>query len=924
MRFSSTRSKPSITRSLCAAFLLVLATTTCGDSTGPEEKPPLPALSSLDVRADSLSFTIGDSVMLMVDATTATGGYAGVADAEWVSRSPGVVRIVAPGVIRAVDAGRSWVVARNGPLADSVLAVTRAHIPLQLSSHADTLRAIGDTLLLRAETGPGPMPASIAWGSRDTAIVRAYPSGVVVARGPGSAWVVALEDGGSRDSSRVVVRQAVASVDVAPGSISRPAMRVQRFTATPRDARGAAIAGLDIAWSSADEGVATVDATGQATARAPGQTEIRGVVDGVTGAATLTVTPLPSLRFNSDTFEVGVGQYPSSWARPQPRVIADSLDPEEHFTVLLASSDTTIATVAPTTELPEESYVKESARFFPAGIRAGIVTLTSSADRYAPGRTVLHVTPATLHFWSGMDTVFGRGTVDLGGAIAVHVSTGDSLGHAHHNLAPLAIHVRSSDPSVVGPWDTTMVAGAESGGVAWSPRGVGLGMAWLVATADGYRPDSVLLEVQPRRLHFRKFYNQNAARVSVGVGQSTPYAEYEIEVADLGISDQTVKLTSIFGRASVPSTVTAQAGSRFATFAVTGVAPGRDTVIASAPGYSPDTLVVDVGTPSYLISNVPVAIDVVNLAVASVFVADAGGTMRVPSSGSKKVVLTSTDPAVLRPNADTLIIDDGTGGAGFSIEAFAPGSASIVASDPEGAYATLTSPPIAVAIAPMRLVFDTLQPTPPTVTLGMHQRLPADSRPFVYPSGVQTKRTVTLTSRNPALVRPEPEAVVVGGGDLHFDLVASDHTGASWIIASAPGMTTDSLRVEVGHPVARLAPPKPYYEGSATAKDLLRVELFDHAGRPRVATEDVSFGIASSNASVVTAEDGVLTVPAGAAFSPTTKLHFHAPGGSASLRGIDARAVPWSYGPVSSQLMEVNIYGQRVLTVLPPLPPATP
>lgn len=66
----------------------------------------------------------------------------------------------------------------------------------------------------------------------------------------------------------------------------------QPFTATAFDASGAVLTGVDLDWSSEDPGVASVDQDGVATARGPGQVDIRASAGDVTGRAVLTVAPI--------------------------------------------------------------------------------------------------------------------------------------------------------------------------------------------------------------------------------------------------------------------------------------------------------------------------------------------------------------------------------------------------------------------------------------------------------------------------------------------------------------------------------------------------------------------------------------------------------------------------------------------------------
>jgi hypothetical protein len=88
------------------------------------------------------------------------------------------------------------------------------------------------------------------------------------------------------------------SIVVAPATASKQVGQTQQFTAVAKDASGNTISDVTFTWSSDDTSVATVDSSGLATAKAPGDATITASAGGKSGTATLTVTPIP-------TFTVG-------------------------------------------------------------------------------------------------------------------------------------------------------------------------------------------------------------------------------------------------------------------------------------------------------------------------------------------------------------------------------------------------------------------------------------------------------------------------------------------------------------------------------------------------------------------------------------------------------------------------------------------
>lgn len=82
----------------------------------------------------------------------------------------------------------------------------------------------------------------------------------------------------------------VTTVSVSPSSATLEALGATRqFEATARDQDGSVLSGTSFDWSSSSPSVATVSATGLATAAGEGSADITATADGVSGSASLTV-----------------------------------------------------------------------------------------------------------------------------------------------------------------------------------------------------------------------------------------------------------------------------------------------------------------------------------------------------------------------------------------------------------------------------------------------------------------------------------------------------------------------------------------------------------------------------------------------------------------------------------------------------------
>lgn len=86
---------------------------------------------------------------------------------------------------------------------------------------------------------------------------------------------------------------AVARVELAAPASTLPAGATMQLTATPRDRDGAVLAGRPVAWSSSDEAVATVSATGLLAAREAGTVVVTAASGGRSAEATIAVQAIP-------------------------------------------------------------------------------------------------------------------------------------------------------------------------------------------------------------------------------------------------------------------------------------------------------------------------------------------------------------------------------------------------------------------------------------------------------------------------------------------------------------------------------------------------------------------------------------------------------------------------------------------------------
>jgi len=753
-----------------------------------------------------------------------------------------------------------------------------------LTRHADTVTAIGDTVRLAVNNASN----DVVWESRDNQVALVTQTGRVTAMRVGETWVLVFRQPGIADSTRLVVKQEVASVTVTPSAISRPLNRKQQFQAVAVDAKGVPVPGLPITWSTSGN-AATIDGNGVATANALGTATIHATVKGIDGTATLTVSPLPALRFAVDTMDMGVGQY----AGGSVTVIADSISVDESSTASLSLSDPFAQLSPATVALPEYNGSKASAPFQIFGLTPGIGRLTATAAQYTPATAVIRVSTPRLQ-------LMGPNTWPSNAPFRVFdVTTADSLGHGHFVVQPLPIRIRATTPGVILPEDTTVTMPAAAGYQYLPLRRGASGETWIVATAPGYRPDSLHVSLLPAKLAFTDYNGTDVSTATVVVGGEAFYGSLVVFAGCCQFTDLPITITQRHPEAlTVPHSLLLPAMDQNAgrvQLQPIGLQPATDTLIATAPGFLPDTVLFHITTPTFALTAPPKTSTVGSSFTITTFVADSSGSFFFPVSGSKRALVTSSDPTVLRPSSDTAVIGNSTGGGSFRLDALGPGTATITLTDPSGVFAPATTAPIVVM--PTKLLVTSGYPPTKLRSVGMHQLV--DGMVHIATGG-SIADSIRLRSTDPTVARPTTNALPGAGSS--FSISGGERSGVAWIVASGPGLISDSLQVTTGRPTISVLNDLLF--GTVGQSGVFVVQLRDPTGAILPSSETVTFRIESTDPNVITA-DSTITVSAGQSQSAPTTVRFVG-AGLAVLRVVDDRNVPYAYEPGASAIIQVT------------------
>ncbi|MDH5234216.1 MAG: Ig-like domain-containing protein, partial [Gemmatimonadota bacterium] len=364
----------------------------------------------------------------------------------------------------------------------------------------DTLTAIGAARTLVAtarDASNAVVPGVYTWLSRTPAVATVDSLGRVTAVANGTAWVVATEAGGTRDSSRIVVEQRLATINVTPGTRNVYLTGTASFAASAVDGLGVPLSAQPtFTWSTQSSAIATVTSAGVATGVGLGSTQVRATAGAITGVATLTVlTPIQriavvrdSVGFTvSDTFSLAALARTRSyravaydtldavmtgvaftWASSNPSVATlDSIGTvtaraaaaANGFTAIRASAQGVTGAAALTVQ-----QVMTSVEITPASVTVavnGSAVLTArrrDANNYfIPGGTFTFASQSPA-----VATVSGTGVVT---GVALGATTVTATSGATTS-APIAVNVSASVPPVISFGRDTLAIGRSATNVA--------------------------------------------------------------------------------------------------------------------------------------------------------------------------------------------------------------------------------------------------------------------------------------------------------------------------------------------------------------------------------------------------------------------------------------------------------------------------
>src|SRR5215218_1137052 len=431
--------------------LVALASWSCSST------EPSATTSVADIVVNPPTSTLALNAQLPLQALVRNEAGELVPDASvtWTVENPAIASVSTAGVVTGLALGTTQVAA-NARGKSGIASITVAKTPVSsvvlLPDKVST--SIGTTTRLTAtayDAGQNVLPdRGFVWSTSD-ASVATVDNGLVTTKGKGTATITATAEGKSDATEFTVSPGAVSKVTITPSTISMVVGDKQTLTASAQDASGTVLTGRNVTWASANTQAVTV-AGGEITAVNAGSAHITATIDGVSGAADVTVTraPVQSVTVAPATLMVGQKVTLVATVRAGGVVVTDRTVTWSMPANAFASINSTTGEVT--------------------GLAAGAATATAVAEGKSGSATVT-VTPipvATVSIDKPSPSIVQNASTTL------TATTKDAGGNT---LSGRVVTWQTSDASIASLSATTGSSVQVTGGVA--------GTATITATSEG-------------------------------------------------------------------------------------------------------------------------------------------------------------------------------------------------------------------------------------------------------------------------------------------------------------------------------------------------------------------------------------------------------------------------------------------------------
>ncbi len=366
------------------------------------------------------------------------------------------------------DTGKVKVTATGNPGGSDTAVVTVTPVPVASVSvsPASVSAQVGQTVQLSATTkdsaGAVLTGRAVSWSSSNPSVASVSGSGLVTGLAAGSATLTATSEGQSGTAAIAVTTVPVASVAVTPASAGIQVGQTAQLTATPKDGSGNALSGRIVTWASSNASVATVNASGLATAVAAGSAMITATSEGQSGTSSITVTnvPVASVALTPASATIQVGQT------------------QQLAATLKDASGNTLSGRAVSWSSSSPSVATVSGSGLVTGLATGSAAVTATSEGQS-GTSSITVTTVPV---ASVAVTPASATIQVGQTQQLAATLKDASGNT---LSGRAVSWSSSNSSV---------ASVSSSGLV---TGLAAGSAVITATSEGKSGTATLTVVAP-------------------------------------------------------------------------------------------------------------------------------------------------------------------------------------------------------------------------------------------------------------------------------------------------------------------------------------------------------------------------------------------------------------------------------------------
>jgi hypothetical protein len=400
---------------MLASLLLLLAA--CGGGGGSGN--PSVTLDRIEVVAPSASLAKGAAVSLTVVGHFSNGNSTELTSVNWASSDPAVAVVDAQGTVLSVDVGTVTVTATlsgSKPLNGEItLTVTDPALLAITVEPPSASVAIGVETTFTAsgrftDGSSSDISSQVAWSVADTAVAEIVATGRAAGVSLGNTTIIANLDGQSGSAVLMVTDAALQNIQVTPAQLSLPQGMSQELTATGLYSDGSSVDlnAQTVQWETADDAIASVDASGLLTGNTPGSTTVSATFGVIIGTTTLQVTAAtlqeivimpasPALAVGSDLALMATGLFSDdtrrdlssevSWSVTDPVVATVQAGDNESRLAGLAAGQTvlraTLGSVTGSTPVQVKSSTLTAIRVTPSDFRVAVgrrVQLKATGD----------------------------------------------------------------------------------------------------------------------------------------------------------------------------------------------------------------------------------------------------------------------------------------------------------------------------------------------------------------------------------------------------------------------------------------------------------------------------------------------------------------------------------------------------------------